>query len=489
MSRRSIKEDEMSISAKGTGTARPRKGMTDGNPVMTQRFGADPYAMVYKDRVYLYMTGDLLTHDAEGNLTENVYSAIRTISVASSADLVNWTDHGEVHAAGSDGIATWGGNSWAPAAAWKTIDGKDRFFLYFANSGNGIAVLQADSPTGPFRDPIGGPLVSRDTPTCAEVTWLFDPAVLVDNDGNAYIYVGGGVPSPDKADNPGTARVAKLGADMVSLDGDPVPIENVAYLFEDSGINRIGDKYIYSYYSNFSMTDEGRERLGFSDGEIIIMESDKPMGPFKQGGSVLKNPGHFFGRGGNNHHCMFEFGGKMYIAYHSRILEEGMGLESGGYRSTNIDYINTDANGIPTESFGTREGVAQIKALDPYAAVPAVTMSNASGIDTESVNGSGYGDMILSGIHTGSWTSVSGVDFGTTAPGTFEYYCMGKGKGTVSVLLDDPNSEPAFKVDIDVDGSDVKGFKTGLDIKLTGKHDLFFVFDGEGYKPVTWLFK
>ena len=166
-----------------------------------------------------------------------------------------------------------------------------------------------------------------------------------------------------------------------------------------------------------------------------------------------------------------------------------MGLESGGYRSTNIDYINTDANGIPTESFGTREGVAQVKAMDPYAAVPAVTMSNASGIDTESVNGSGYGDMILSGIHTGSWTAVSGVDFGTTAPGSFEYYCMGKGTGKVSIILDDPDAAPSFSVDIDADGSDVKGFKTGLETKITGKHDLFFVFEGEGFKPVTWLFK
>ena len=465
------------------------KPIGNHNPVMTWRYGADPWALVANGRVYLYMTGDAPEFDMYGKPIENNYSKINTINVISSDDLVNWTDHGAINAAGENGEAKWGGNSWAPAAAHKKIDGKDKYFLYFANSGNGIAVLEADSPIGPFKDPIGKPLISRNTPTCAEVTWLFDPAVLVDNDGNAYIYVGGGVPSPDKADNPGTARVAKLGADMISLDGDPVPIENVAFLFEDSGINRIGDKYIYSYCSNFSMTDEGRERLGFSDGEIIIMESDKPMGPFKQGGSVLKNPGHFFGRGGNNHHCMFEFNGKMYIAYHSRILEEGMGLESGGYRSTNIDYINTDANGIPTESFGTREGVAQVKALNPYEAVSAVTMSNASGIDTESVNGSGYGDMILSGIHTGSWTSVSGVDFGSTAPGTFNYYCMGKGTGKVSVILDDPNAEAAFSVSIDADGSDVKKFETGLDISITGKHDLFFVFEGEGYKPVTWLFK
>ena len=39
------------------------KKIGNANPVMTQRFGADPYAMVYEDRVYLYMTGDDFIYD------------------------------------------------------------------------------------------------------------------------------------------------------------------------------------------------------------------------------------------------------------------------------------------------------------------------------------------------------------------------------------------------------------------------------------------
>ena len=170
------------------------KPLCDHNPVMVQRFGADPYALVYKGRVYIYMTLDDPERDENWNIMENTYSLIDKISVISSEDLVNWTDHGTIYAAGDKGAASWGRNSWAPAAAWKNIDGKDKFFLYFANNGNGIAVLTADSPVGPFTDPIGGPMISRDTPTCADVTWLFDPAVLMDDDGSAYIYFGGGVP-------------------------------------------------------------------------------------------------------------------------------------------------------------------------------------------------------------------------------------------------------------------------------------------------------
>lgn len=67
-----------------------------------------------------------------------------------------------------------------------------------------------DSPTGPFTDPLGEAPISRATPTCAEVTWLFDPAVLMDDDGSALYLFWRRNLSEDKAANPGTARVAKL---------------------------------------------------------------------------------------------------------------------------------------------------------------------------------------------------------------------------------------------------------------------------------------
>ncbi len=353
------------------------KPLGDHNPVMVQRFGADPYAMVYDGRVYIYMTLDEPEYDEKGEILENTYSKIDKISVISSDDLVNWTDHGTVYASGDNGASSWGRNSWAPAAAWKRIDGKDKFFLYFANNGNGIAVLSADSPVGPFTDPLGKALISRDTPTCADVTWLFDPAVLMDDDGENYIYFGGGVPSDDKASDPGTARVARLGKDMISIDGDPRPIENVSYLFEDSGINKIGGKYYYSYCSNFSMTPEAEKEKGFEQGEIITTVSDNPMGPFEMCNPVLKNPGHFFGLGGNNHHCMFEFEGEYYIAYHTRILEEKMGIFKG-YRSTSIDKLVINEKSEPSKSSATRAGVAQIKSVDPYSEIKAVASPRGS---------------------------------------------------------------------------------------------------------------
>lgn len=48
------------------------KKIGNANPVMTQRFGADPYAMVYEDRVYLYMTGDDFIYDETGEIKANM---------------------------------------------------------------------------------------------------------------------------------------------------------------------------------------------------------------------------------------------------------------------------------------------------------------------------------------------------------------------------------------------------------------------------------
>ncbi|MCR4793135.1 MAG: family 43 glycosylhydrolase [Lachnospiraceae bacterium] len=474
------------------------------NPVMTQRFGADPYALVYDGRVYLYMTGDDVMLNADGTPRENDYSNIWTISVISSADLVNWTDHGMIYAASSSGQASWGNNSWAPAAAWKMVDGKPKFFLYFANNGNGIAVLTSDSPTGPFTDPLGGPLISRATPYCSDVTWLFDPAILMDEDGSAYIYFGGGIPSPDMADNPGTARVARLGDDMISLDTDPVTIANVPYLFEDSGINRIGDTYYYSYCSNFNVTSEAQSRLGFGGGEIVTMTSDSPMGPFALSGSILRNPGAYFGTGGNNHHCIFEFEGTWYITYHARLLEQAMDLD-GGYRSTNIDVLLFDENGIPASSLGTQKGADQVGTFDPYAEVPAATFGNMAGLSTvqygETAEKYGSGEMIVTDVADGSWICIYGADFGEAGPSEFSIEVRRipdeADENAINAIRIVPDKMFGTDPVLDISLSEIMNSDAGsefvritvpVETCITGVHDIYMIFAGEGYEIRSWSF-
>ena len=295
----------------------------DNNPAVLHKFNADPAVLVYDDTVYIYCTGD--SQQAEFSLgnADNSYDKINTLNVFSSKDLVNWTDCGIIKVAGASGAAKWARNSWAPAICTKKINGKDKFFLYFADSANGIGVLSADSPLGPFEDPIGKALVSRGMPNIDGVYWLFDPAVIVDDDGTGYIYFGGGHQA--EFIHPKSARCAKLGEDMISLACDPVEID-APFLFEDSGIIRLVTLTIILTVQTGRVAMEYTLILMLPIAVIAYMTSKNPLGPFEYAGYTLENPGTYFGAWGNNHHWIFEFRGKHYIAYHAQVVEKQLAL-------------------------------------------------------------------------------------------------------------------------------------------------------------------
>ena len=432
----------------------------EGNPLFTQRFGADPGVMEYDGRVYVYTTNDVVEYATDGSVAENTSGKINKINCISSDDMVNWTDHGAIPVAGKDGIAKFAGNSWAPCAAHKKINGKEKFFLYFCNGGNGVCVLTSDSPTGPWSDPLGAPLVTRCVPNCGNIAWLFDPAVFVDNDGTGYLCFGGG---PDgKSD---TTRVVKLSDDMIHLDGTPVTI-NAPYVFEDSGINRIGDKYYYTYCSNWNT---GGNPYGLSTAAIEYMVADNPLGPYKYAGELFKNQGNFFpGMTGNNHHSIVEFKGQLYLFYHSRPVEKAMGI-TGNYRSPQVDKITMNGEKFNPVT-GTMKGIPQLKELDPYSTVQAETMSDQAGI-----NVSGVGNTVVSEIQSGDWIKVSGVDFskGTNTltvkvssnSGGVIKVCTGSNTGKAIGYVEIPEFTTAKEITVPVND-------------ISGTEDLFFVFSG-----------
>lgn len=433
------------------------------NPIYTQRFGADPGVMEYDGRIYIYTTDDILSYDSNNNPVENNYSLIKTINCVSSDDLVNWTDHGAIKVAGPDGAAKWAGNSWAPCAAHKTIDGKEMFYLFFANGGNGICVLTSESPTGPWTDPLGKPLITREIKGCEDVIWLFDPAILTDDNGSSYLYFGGGIPDEEFA-NPGTARVVKLSEDLLSLEGDVQKID-VPYLFEDSCINKINGKYYYSYCSNF--TTDGNA-LGLHGGAIQYMVSDNPMGPFEYVGEVFENPGVFFNLGGNNHHTIFEFNNEFYIAYHARTVEKAMGI-TGNYRSTHIDKLEFK-DGQFAKAKGTYEGVSQIKNFNPYKVNLASTMSDNGGITVNN-------DKELSlDVQKGNWIKVSNVDFGNSSK-SLTVRVKSDEKTYIKICQNNKENEKAFYLEIP--SSDGKYMNITADTDMfKGTGDLYFVFAG-----------
>lgn len=454
-----------------------------GNPIMTSRLTADPWAMEYNGRVYVYGTNDSQQYE-EAPDADNNYAKIRTLNCYSSADMVNWTDHGTIAVSGSKGAAKWASNSWAPAACHKKINGKEKFFLYFANNASSIGVLTADSPTGPWTDPIGKALITPDIEGCskAEIGWLFDPAVLVDDDGTGYLYFGGIGDTNNKPEsfirNPKCARVVKLGDDMVSVVGGAKTID-APFMFEDSGINKINGKYYYSYCTNWTGSVDGKpiDRSDCPTANIAVMVSDTPMGDYKYVGCVLKNPGTFFsGASGNNHHCFMEFKGQMYAFYHTKRDTLKVGTRND-YRTTYVNKLNmgdkedfTNNDGSIANTPMTTGGVPGIASLNPYETVEAETFAIADTVGTvlnteTSSNADWAVNYSVYNGKMGGYIGVADADFGTD------------GASEVTMKLSDTKSDR------------YREQSAKLNKKITGKHTIYFVFEQCGILMDSWKFK
>jgi arabinoxylan arabinofuranohydrolase len=388
------------------------------NPLFTGFFGADPNVLIYNDRLYVYMSNDTLEYDENGGiLAGSSYGlGIQGIRIVSSADLANWTDHGAVNIVGPANTNPlvedeyWKpllnipgvDRSWAPTAAWKIVSGKPKFFLYWPNGGNGVGVVTANSPVGPWSAPLKKLLIDRDTPNCANVEFLFDPSVFIDDDGAGYLYFGGGGSGRDT----GNARRVKLGSNMISLAADPEKW-SVPYLFEASDMKKIKGRYYFSYSANSAYT---------SGGSIVYVTPLDPMSGFGANPNsynppiVLTTAATQLGSNDTNtHHAMFEFKGETYMVYHTQKAAEAMGV--GRMRSASIDRMPINPNGTIDPVVMTRKGVDQVGKFDPYVVNQAETIGIQGGVYTRPLKGAGNGTVVTS-IDTGDWLAVYGVDFG-----------------------------------------------------------------------------
>ena len=454
----------------GVTLAESFKKLDENNPLYTQRFGADPGWLVYDGRLYVYTTADEFAYK-NNQMIENDYSS-GYINCLSTADLVNWTDHGQIPVARTrttGAIAKWANNAWAPDAAWKKINGQDKFFLYFANNGSGIGVLTADDPafTKNVKDPLGRELISRNTPN-SNVTWLFDPGVYYDPDSDiGMIAYGGGVPNGQAAETK-QGRIVQLGDDMISIKGTPFD-PGTPYLFEDSSMIKIGNTWYYSFCHNWNVPGGANVNgNSFSSADIGYMTSTNPLGGYKYQGVVFKNTGtQRLDNGGNNHHSIIEFKGGYYVLYHSRQLEMRMGVNGGkglNYRSPCIDKA-TLSNGKITCN-GSQKGVSQIENLNPYEKVQAETMNNQS----KNISISGVGDTKVK-CKKGDWIKVSGVDF---SKGVSSITVKGSGNATVKFVA---GSQTGTVIGY----GELNGSENTLGVvnEVSGTKDIYMIFSGD----------
>ncbi|MFM9557645.1 MULTISPECIES: family 43 glycosylhydrolase [Streptomyces] len=263
---------------------------------------ADPNIVRFGDTYYIYPTTDGFAG----------WSGTK-FKAYSSKDLVHWTDHGVILDLGPD--VSWAdGRAWAPAMTAK--NGK-YYFYYSADANIGVAV--SDSPTGPFTDPLGKPLIASG----AFTGQMIDPAVFTDDDGQSYLYWGNG-----------RAYVVPLGDDMISFDASKVTDITTSGFREGSFVVKRNGTYYFMWSEND--TRDENYRVAYATGS-------SPTGPWTKR-SVILEKDLTLGIKGPGHHSVIQVPNTddWYIVYHRFAIPGG----DGTHRETTLDKMEFDSGGL-----------------------------------------------------------------------------------------------------------------------------------------------
>ena len=502
------------ITASGQTLAPNYKDVNNGNPISPCVFCADPTALEYKGRLYLYGTNDHQQYIVNKKKGSNGYGNIKSLVVFSTDDMVNWTFHGTIDVSK---VCTWAGQSWAPSAVWRTAaNGTDEFFMFFANGGGSVGVMKANTPIGPWRSPLSSPMIQHGTPGVDPCNWVFDPGAVIDENGTGWIAFGGGDPlSSGSKLMPGNSRIAKLKPSLTAIDGSAVNLP-APYLFEASELNIMDGRFVYTYNTSWSDRNDWNsyaKRNGQpapSSCSMCYMVTDTPLDPdsWVYRGEYVPNEGSFGGLGadwGNNHTHLQKFQGNYYLFYHGNVLEKtmkksgAMNSDASGYRSLCVNKLTVDESTQTLNKVNmTKSGAASIKYLNPYELQQAETMATCGGVsyedfsniskvpNTNSLGNEASRNMMVK-MAAGSWTVVRKVDFGEE--GATSFTIRAKGTGTLEIRLEGKATQAAATVEfsstsfedhtIDVNPAKFKGLKTNL----------FFVFTAsEGVMFDSWQF-
>lgn len=288
-----------------------------GNPIIRHKYSCDPTALIYQDTVFLF-TG----HDEAPAGTEEY--VMNDWLCFSSADLINWTEH----------PSPWRATDfkWAKGDAYaaKVIEQNGKFYFYAPVSpavGNGkaIGVAVASHPTGPYEDAKGSPLITHEMlpPTRNEKANL-DPTVLIDDDGQAYIFWGNK-----------TCYCAKLKDNMTELDGS-IKTVDLPHFEEGAHIYKRDGWYYLAY--------------GYNSPEKVAYAMSKEIdGPWEFKGILNELAGNCE----TNRPCIIYFKGNSYFIYHNGSLKNG-----GSYRrSVCIDHLYYNIDKTLKRVVMTSEGV------------------------------------------------------------------------------------------------------------------------------------
>jgi arabinoxylan arabinofuranohydrolase len=454
------------------------------NPLLDFMFTADPTAIEYNGRIYVYATNDHQQYEKVGKDGKNSYEYIHTLVMMSSDDMVNWTYHGLINTAK---LSPWSQNSWAPSITSRLeADGKTHFYLYYSNSGVGSAVLTSTSPVGPWTDPTGKNIVDRSVPG-VNVDAPFDPGVVIDDQGTGWLTFGGGTPKTEYM--PDNARIVKLGADMISLASDVSKIP-APYFNEASDLNFINGTWVYSYCTSWvERTEWPYSNIDKPTAcNISYMTSKTPLSPdsWTYRDNYFKNTGEVnVGPLTNNHTHFFKFKEKYFLTYHAMYLQDYFGT-NGGFRNVGIEEMQVDEGSdvnIPMVT-ATFEGPSQLNRLNPFDLQQAETTAGTSGqVQFEAVGDPG--NMAAKGKADKQCLMIRGADFTQQTPARFE--ARVKGKGKIDVYIN--NLEGTSVVSLICDGANWTTLSEKIEQTMDkGVANIYFVYAGENFLFDEWKF-
>ncbi len=461
-------------------------------PLFQTKYTADPSPLVVGDTLFLYTSHDASPEDiANPNERNSAGFFMYDWLLWTTTDLVNWTEHGAV---ASLKEFSWRGRD---NGAWaiQTVERGGKYYLYAPLHGHGIGVLVSDSPYGPFRDPLGEPLVWQ-----REHWDDIDPTVFVDDDGQAYMYWG----------NPYT-YYTKLSENMISTQGDIYvlnPQDGVMRPVREEGskINlRVPDgqkaqwavqhyqegPWFYKrgghYYLSYATTC-CPEALGYA-------MSDSPTGPWQWKNYIMRPTQ----RNRGNHPGICDYKGHSYVFgqnYDLMHLETFVHHERRSVSATEITYL-PDGTIAEVPYWLDQKPMQQLQWLNPYQRVEAETMAWGYGLKTAKMGientgvvanmpeSTGRRNMYVYHIDNGEYIRLRGVDFGSSVPSQFSIVAQTTGTCTVTLRLDGICGSVIGTVDI-TPTTDYQAFATQVE-HAVGVHDLYLCFsNATGDTRLDW---
>jgi len=304
-----------------------------GNPLKPGIGLTDPHVSIYGDCAYMYATHDF----SPGNkqfVTKNWW-------VWASTDLVNWRQAGTLRPEETF-LKQPSDQCWAGFGASK----HGKYYWYFSAGPTEIGVVVANSPAGPWMDPLGKPLVPKGlTPTEER-----DPDILMDDDGQTYLVYG-------------TFHyfVVRLNDDMISLAEKPRPLQ-LDREFGPYGEGKTDDKpslhkrngiYYLSWSSFYAMSTNVYGPYAYK-GSVIVAEN---VAPELQVDKAVRKYDLWHDRHGN----FFTWHHQWYYACNDKSLPG----RNDHFRDSCLSYVHYRDDGEMAPIRLDRIGVGQYDAAQP----------------------------------------------------------------------------------------------------------------------------